>query len=172
MARAPTQQQIWDEEHRAPKVLPQMDSVEVSSGVHLFYEWLARKQKFKDFTGIEMGCGKGRNSIWLAEQGIHMNAFDFSEFAIHEAKARAQKIGITEKVNFLVHDATLLWEFPDDAFDVGIDYFASTDIETFAGRTRARDEFRRVIKPGGLLLVYTLSTDDQFQREMWRVHLD
>ena len=156
------QQRIWDEEHRHPHVLLQMDSKEGSSGVKLFWEWLEARGETKNLRGIEMGCGKGRNSIYLAEQGIDMTGFDFSPVAIQEATKRAGEAGA--KATFVTADATVRWPFEDGTFDIAIDCFASTDIESPEGRAFARDEFFRVLKPGGYLLVYTLSTDDAFHK--------
>ena len=156
------QQKIWDREHSKPTVLLQMDSDDASSGVKKFWEWLDAYDVLRE-TGIEMGCGKGRNVIWLAKQGIAMSGFDFSPAAIEEAKRRATDV---PNASFQVADATQRWPYDDASFDFGIDCFASTDIESPEGRQAAIAELRRVLKPGGLLLAYLLSTDDEFHKEM------
>lgn len=144
-----------------------MDSNDVSSGVRLFWSWLNEKGIYKNLTGIEMGCGKGRNCIWLAQQDkVKMVGVDFSSAAIQEAKNRADKLAVIQRINFIEHDVTFIWPFPDNHFDFAIDCFASTDIESYQGRADARDELKRVLKFGGYLLVYTLSTEDEFHREM------
>ncbi len=97
-----------------------------------------------------------------------MAGFDFSENAIKVAWQRMNSLAVRprlEAADFVVHDATLPWPWLDNSFDFAIDCFASTDIESEAGRTFARDECRRVLKPGGYLLVYTLSDDDQFHKK-------
>ncbi len=161
-----SQQQIWEEEHKHPHVLLPMNSTEVSQGVSLFLDWLQKKQTSHPLHGLEMCCGKGRNSIWLAQQGITMDAFDFSSFAIEEAKKRFAAILSKVSLNFCVHDATQPWPFKNNSFDFAIDCFASTDIDSLQGRAFARNELWRVLKPNGYLLVYTLSTDDAFHQEM------
>lgn len=35
---------------------------------------------------IELGCGEGRNAIYLSQKGISITAVDFSEVAINNAK--------------------------------------------------------------------------------------
>ena len=160
------QQKIWEEEHKNPYILLPMDSNEASSGVSLFWDWLKAEGGAENSRGIEMGCGKGRNSIWLAKQDANMTSFDFSSIAIDEAQKRAVIAGVKKNVRFVVQDATKTWPFDNDSFDFAIDCFASTDIESIDGRSFARDEFLRVLKPGGYLLVYTLSTDDEFHKEM------
>ncbi len=160
------QQKIWEKEHEAPYVLRQMDSENPSGGVVKFYKWLYSKTATENVKGLEMCCGKGRSVIWLAKQKINMTGFDFSKNAIEEARRRAEAAGVQSKTNFLVQDATKKWKFDSDSFDFVVDCFATTDIESAEGRNFARDEAIRVLKPNGYLLVYTLSTDNEFHKEM------
>lgn len=159
------QQEAWEKEHSEPKALLQMDQTEASSGVQKFFDFLV-EQNLKNLVGLEMGCGKGRNVTWLATKPEVEKAygFDFSNTAIAEAKKRAQNT--EDKTDFKVADATATWPYEDNFFDFGIDCFASTDIETKDGREFAAKEFSRVLKPGGYLFVYALSTDDEFHKMM------
>jgi ubiquinone/menaquinone biosynthesis C-methylase UbiE len=160
------QQEIWDKEHKNPTVLLQMDASTPSSGVTKFWEWVKKENRTSDLhKGLEMGCGKGRSVIWLSQQGVEMTGFDFSPFAIQEAKKRAKKAQ-ADKAHFVVQDATITWDFKSDSFDFAIDCFASTDIESREGRDFAISEMIRVVKPKGLILVYVLSTEDEFYKEM------
>lgn len=112
-----------------------------------------------------MGCGKGRNTIWLADQGMNMTGFDFSEVAIQEATKR-MSAEIMSHCKLLVADAIETWPFSDETFDIGIDCFASTDIETLHGRQKARDEFCRVLKPNGILLVSAMADSSPYHRSL------
>lgn len=47
---------------------------------------------------LELGCGHGRNALYLAERGCHVDAIDFSEEAITWAGERAEKANFS--VNF------------------------------------------------------------------------
>ncbi len=165
------QKRAWDAEHKSPEILHPMDSHDPSSGVQLFGSWLSEHFGSWQLQGLEMGCGKGRNTIWLAQQGARMHAFDFSSVAIEEALRRSKIAGL-HQADFTVHDATTCWPYPDNTFDFVLDCFASTDIESAQGRAFARDEIFRVLRPRGVLLLYTLSTDDEFHREMIAKHPD
>jgi SAM-dependent methyltransferase len=48
---------------------------------------------------LELGCGEGRNAIFLAGQGCSVTAVDFSLVAIQNAKKNAEKQGV--EINFL-----------------------------------------------------------------------
>ncbi|SEC02927.1 class I SAM-dependent methyltransferase [Paenibacillus sp. GP183] len=47
---------------------------------------------------LEFGCGEGRNAIFLAQQGFHVDAVDISDTAIKYALKNAEKHNI--KINF------------------------------------------------------------------------
>jgi len=161
------QRERWNQEHKTPFALKQMDAKKLSSGVKPFLEFLEKQGK-KDLIGLEMGCGKGRNVIVLANQELikKMYGFDFSEVAIQGAHRRAKEGNTENKVQFDLMDATQRWKYEDNFFDSGIDCFTSTDIENLKGRQFAVHEMYRVLKQGGHFLIYLMSTDDEYHKEM------
>jgi cyclopropane fatty-acyl-phospholipid synthase-like methyltransferase len=48
---------------------------------------------------LELGCGPGRNAIYLAHQGCRVDAVDISEKAIRWAEEKARRSGV--EINFL-----------------------------------------------------------------------
>lgn len=162
MTKHEEQRRLWNEEHAHPRILLPMDYLTPSGGVTWFRQWL-KEHLYPHELGVEMGCGKGRNSLWLAKQGTSVEAFDFSSTAIEEARKRSHD---EDRVHFQIHDATLHWPYRDDSFDFAIDCFASSDIEHAGGRAFARDEFFRTLKPGGHLFVQAISNESPFHAEM------
>lgn len=161
------QQERWDKEHKTPNVLPQMDSSKTSSGVLKFLDWLKSEGKQPgELKGLEMCCGKGRNVIGLASEGVNMIGLDFSQSAIEEAKKRALDTGVADKTQFFVQDVTQPFPVEANSLDFAFDCFGSTDIESAKGRKAALYNLINALKPGGYLMVYLLSSDDEFQREM------
>lgn len=55
---------------------------------------------------LELGCGHGNDSIFLAKNGFKVTAIDISENAIAEAKKRAEEAGV--QINFFADDASQL----------------------------------------------------------------
>lgn len=144
-----------------------MDSKEAATSILLFLDFLKKnKLNFKKLKGIEMGCGKGRNVTFLAKHEIEMTGLDFSPFAITEAIKRAKKDKIDSKTHFLIHDVIKTWPFESSNFDFAIDCFATTDIESPRDRKFAVAEMIRMLKPKGYILVYVMSTDDEFHQQM------
>jgi 2-polyprenyl-3-methyl-5-hydroxy-6-metoxy-1,4-benzoquinol methylase len=58
-------------------------------------------------TALDLGCGQGRNALWLAERGFTVTGLDLSPVAIEHARAHAAELGIGatfESVDLLTWD--------------------------------------------------------------------
>lgn len=63
---------------------------------------------------LELGCGAGRNAIYMAQQGCSVRAVDLSEVALNWAKERAAE----QKLNIQFVQANLFEiDFPDNEYD-------------------------------------------------------
>ena len=51
---------------------------------------------------LELGCGTGTNSVWLAQQGFEVTGVDVAPLAVEQANKRAQAAGV--QVHFVVAD--------------------------------------------------------------------
>lgn len=65
-------------------------------------EPLIKNKTITPCSTLELGCGTGTNSIWMAKQGFEVTASDISEKAIAFAKEKALNAGVD--VNFCVMD--------------------------------------------------------------------
>lgn len=92
--------------------------------------------------------GEGRNSVWLAQQGLHVDAFDVAENAVNKARSLAQQAGVT--VQYECCDC-LTWQAPEAQYDVVAGIF----IQFLAPPQRAVlfERMQAALKPGGLLLL-------------------
>jgi ubiquinone/menaquinone biosynthesis C-methylase UbiE len=111
--------------------------------------------------GVERGadvldcpCGYGRHSIPLARAGFHVVGADRSPVLLEEARRRAGEDGPT----WVQADHRDL-PFPDASFDAVLNLFSSLGYRGEEGDRQTLSEFRRVLRPGGALVVETLHRD-------------
>jgi ubiquinone/menaquinone biosynthesis C-methylase UbiE len=92
---------------------------------------------------LELGCGTGKNTIWLAQQARHVVAFEFSAGMLDKARAR---LADASNVRFEVQDLREPWRVPDAAFDRVVCNLVLEHIEDLSFVFR---EAARVTKSGG-----------------------
>jgi len=97
---------------------------------------------------LDIGCGTGEFSAVLAGAGASVVGVDVAEAAL--SRARARHVGVDFRL--VPIDGPL--PFEDNSFDV---VWASELIEHVADTARWLSEVRRVLAPGGRLLVTTPS---------------
>ncbi len=95
---------------------------------------------------LDLGCGTGRHTLWLAAAGAVVTAVDFSEGML--AKART-KPG-AEAVHFLVHDLHRPLPLPSGQFDLVVSGLVLEHLRELGGFF---GEARRVLRPGGRAVV-------------------
>lgn len=92
--------------------------------------------------------GEGRNSVWLAKQGHHVEAFDISEVGV--AKARRLALDAKAQVDFKVANCDdFTW--PQGLYDGIVAIFVQ--FADPAMRTRLFRNMVRSLNPGGALLL-------------------
>lgn len=160
------QKQIWEEEHSKMTTLPSMASHKPASGVIELVDYLGPQIGSKFENVIDIGCGKGRNAVYLASKGCHVSAIDYIKSALEEAKNLAISNSVADSIDFYLGNIDQTWPFISESFDLAIDSFASIDIETLKGRKACRDEMYRTLKPNGLALVLVVSVEDEWEQEL------
>lgn len=109
-------------------------------------------------TGIDLGCGDGEHLRWLAEHVNELYASDYNLVRLRRAAAR----GVATVV---LADVT---DFPaaDDAFDVV--YFNHV-LEHIRNDVRALHEVRRILAPGGIVILGTPNEGAAFWQLAYRL---
>lgn len=106
----------------------------------------------KNANVLDAGCGSGRDTIYLKEEGLNVIGIDDSKSMLNEAKKRVN--ANLSKMNILNLD------FKDKSFD-GVWCMATlADIEKNNNK-RAIKEFNRVLKKDGLLYVAVKEGDGE-----------
>ncbi|HKJ71342.1 MAG TPA: class I SAM-dependent methyltransferase [Gammaproteobacteria bacterium] len=93
------------------------------------------------------GDGEGRNSVWLAEQGFHATAVDFSAAGLDKARALAAERGVTIDT---VHADLAEWAWPEGEYDGVVAIFCHLPPEH---RFRIHRAMLAALRPGGRLLL-------------------
>lgn len=131
-------QEMWDKRFSTPEYLfGEEPNAFLASHAH----------RFPSGNAMALADGEGRNSVWLARQGLIVDAFDFSPPAVTKAQALAAKHRV--EVNFASSDWPSL-EWKPEHYDLVAGIFFQ-----FATPTERADLFERIkqsLKPGGLLV--------------------
>lgn len=114
---------------------------------------------------LEVGCGTGEASLYLAARGLTVTAIDFSPTAIERARKKAAERELL--VEFIVADALdlpALGRAFDSAIDVGLFHCLQP-----ADRRRYADGLAAVLRPGGRLFILAWSDRNPFGRGPQRI---
>jgi len=113
-------------------------------------EWL-REQAHVWQRGQRVLCvadGEGRNSVWLAAQGLRVDAFDIAEVGVAKARQLAAARGVD--VNYTVADCDN-FNYESGAYDGVAAIFVQ--FADPAMRERLFASILRCLKPGGVLVL-------------------
>ncbi|MCC8941723.1 methyltransferase domain-containing protein [Bradyrhizobium sp. Arg68] len=104
---------------------------------------------------LEVGVGTGI-SLPLYSQNVRIFGTDISAAMLEKAKKRVTEYGLKNVEGLAVMDAEKL-EFPDNSFDV---VMAQYVLSAVPNPEAALDEFARVVRPGGELIILTRVSAD------------
>jgi SAM-dependent methyltransferase len=101
-----------------------------------------------NWKALSVADGDGRNSVWLAEQGLTVKAFDFSPIAVAKARELARQRRVT--IDTEVADI-FAYKWPTAEYDVIVGIFfqvmgSDTRDAVFGG-------IKQALKKGGLLIM-------------------
>jgi len=106
---------------------------------------------------LELGCGQGADSIFLANAGCFVDGVDFSANAIERAVAKSEELGVD--VTFSCRDLEKPLPYTDDEFD-GVFSYLSLHYFDRRATTRLFHEIGRVLVLGGVLAFCVRSVKD------------
>lgn len=131
---------VWNERFDVPEfVFGTAPNAYLASQAHL----LAPGQR-----ALAVADGEGRNSVWLARQGLQVDAFDVSSVGVEKARAFAREAGV--EVDYRVCDCDA-WDWQAGAYDVIAAIFIQFADPAMRSRLFAR--MRDALKPGGILIL-------------------
>lgn len=156
----------WNEQYKNPTFLSL--GTEVSADVVRFYKSLKKEWRVREVeTGIErydattlrvidLGCGNGKNSVYLADRGAEVVGLDISPEAIAQAKKLAADTNVI--VDFRVGSIGEPLPFADGQFNLALDMTVSHCLPP-TERKNFISETARILEKDGRLFARLLCAD-------------
>ena len=104
---------------------------------------------------LELGAGQGRDTLFLARQGLAVTAVDYAAGTVETISAAAAAAGLAARVAAARHDVRQPLPFPAGRFDASYSHMLFCMALTTPELERLAAEVHRVVRPGGLV-VYTV----------------
>lgn len=98
-------------------------------------------------TALELAAGSGTNAVWLAGQGWHTTAVDWSPVGLANGRAKAEAAGV--EVEWLERDL-FAWSPPVRSFDLVVIVYLHVPPDE---RAKIYPRAAAAVAPGGRLLV-------------------
>jgi ubiquinone/menaquinone biosynthesis C-methylase UbiE len=89
-----------------------------------------------------VGSGQGRDTLFFAQNGLHVTAMDYSETAVDTVRTKAVASGVGSLVTAIRHD--IRDPFPDASFDAAFSHMLFCMAITTAGAERPSQDVRLV----------------------------
>lgn len=105
---------------------------------------------------VDVGCGRGRHSITLAQRGYKVTGFDLSPKAIKKAKRKAAERGL-QNIDFRVQDMRIPLS---ERFDAAVNLFTTFGyfLDT-KENVKVLENINRMLKPSGCFLIDYMNSD-------------
>jgi len=115
--------------------------------------------KTNGMKGLDLACGDGSTTLFLAKTGVQMEAIDALASAITIVNKRAKLMGLSDKLNVYQNDIDG-WEIQPESYDIII---ATQCLQYLFDRAIPRlKELASAVKPGGFL-VYSGNVPPHFK---------
>lgn len=111
---------------------------------------------------LELGCGTGKNTVFLAEIGGAVLAVDFSAGMIEKARQKVR----TDNVRFSMMDLTQKWNVEAGAVDLIV---CNLVLEHVQNLEWVFSEAARTLKPGGRFFISELHPFKQYEGKKARI---
>lgn len=109
---------------------------------------------------LELGGGQGRDTIFFAQNGLHVSVLDYAESGVKVIAQKADTLGLSHSIIPIRHDIRNPLPFEDASFDACYShmlYCMALGTPELEGLSQ---EVWRVLKPGGLNIYTVRHTGD------------
>lgn len=146
----------WDNEYKNPQLVTKGENPQ--KDVLRFLKFLKKEEgvELKGLNILDLGCGTGRNSNYLAKLGNKVVGLEISKTAIDLASERAKDLGVL--VDYKIRNIGSRYALEDESFDLVLDITSSNSLNE-SERDVYLSEASRVLKNGGYFFVKALCKD-------------
>ncbi|SRR6056297_1799443 len=155
---------VWDLEYSKVKSIPSSHRIEASHALRK----ATTTTNFLGSKALDLGCGNGRNSIFLQKLGFNVDALDFSQVALRLAAENIDTHGSPERANLVYHDLFDGIPYDNRRFDLVLDAYCTCHLIDPIEYSETLDEINRVLAVGGVYVRIHLDSSDQYYKE--RIH--
>lgn len=120
---------------------------------------------------LDLGCGNGRNSIYLAKEGMRVIGIDFSRGLIKIAKNKMEWKEVEDQVNLLEGEIASL-PLQDDTVDAVLYIATLHHLPTPNDRLQSLKEVARCLKSNGRALVSAWAQEQEKFKDELKVTKD
>jgi SAM-dependent methyltransferase len=150
---------LWQAEYETAGI-PSSVRNQPSSIVRDFIQLVELKNKCE--RSLDIGCGSGRNTKFLAESGYESYGVDFESKQIERLNSDPNK---NDKCHFSVADIRKPWAFPDNYFSLAIDTYCFKHLITNEDIQNYNDELSRVMSPDSYYLIFFATKNDSYYKK-------
>lgn len=118
----------------------------------------------KGSTALDLGCGNGRNSLYLAKEGMRVIGMDFSRGLLKIAKNKVEWKEMTEKVDLIEGDIGSL-PLKTDSVDAVLYIATLHHLPTPQERLESLLEIKRCLKSRGRALISAWAQEQEKFKE-------
>lgn len=111
---------------------------------------------------LDLACGMGVHGLAWTERGARVVGMDFDQPLLAAARGKADQVATGGRMKWLSGNARRL-PFAPNAFDV---VFCNSLLEHVPQWREVLAEMSRVLKPGGVVIIYTTNKFCPFQQEV------
>ena len=158
------QKERWQQEYLAKNTYTSTKAEKPSPALHILTNYFNRIGRIFDVKVLDVGCGVGRNSLFLAGQGAEIFGTDLIEDAIELFRAKAFELKLQDKIHLQVHDMIKDFPFQQETFDVVMDVTSSSNILKLSVFRRYIDRLAFLCKLGGCLFLATFDESDEYYK--------
>ncbi|MEI7451862.1 MAG: class I SAM-dependent methyltransferase [Candidatus Falkowbacteria bacterium] len=152
------QKNAWEREYQQQLLVSKDERPQNFLVQFLKYLKKDKKLAMTDLQVLDLGCGTGRNTNYLAERGNNVVGIDIAANALRTGEMRVKKLELESSVNYINQSIGAPLPFADNYFDLILDITSSNSLKE-SEREIYLKECHRVLKPGGFIILRALCKD-------------